>query len=137
MINEQDWKILLEDADNRCLCCGSSEFNLTKDHVIPLSKGGEDIPQNCQPLCSYCNSEKGDEIKDYRGSLRFEGKKDGPSRWYTIKHAANILGKNPSTIRNWIRDDLIAHISGSDGRKYVWLGRDKKEIEIRIPKEWR
>ena len=123
MITEEDWKILLEEADNRCLCCGSSDLKLTKDHVIPLAKSGEDIPQNIQPLCSYCNSEKGDEIRDYRGSLRYQGKKEGPSRWYTIKHAANILDKSPSTVRHWIRYDLIAHISAADGKKYVWLSK--------------
>jgi len=132
MITEQDWEKLKREADHRCLCCGSSEFPLTKDHVIPVSIGGEDIPQNLQPLCGFCNSEKGDEIRDYRGSLKFQGKKEGPSRWYPIKHAANILNKSPSTIRGWIRKDSIPHISGSDGRKYVWIGQGLSAVGYQL-----
>ncbi len=41
-----------------CLKCGA-ESNLTMDHIIPVSKGGEDSIENLQPLCRTCNSKKG------------------------------------------------------------------------------
>lgn len=42
---------------------------ITKDHIVPKSKGGKDCVSNMQPMCKACNEEKGNyhpEIKvDY------------------------------------------------------------------------
>lgn len=35
------------------------EILMTKDHIIPRSKGGKDIHSNYQTMCSVCNSDKG------------------------------------------------------------------------------
>ena len=35
----------------------------TKDHIIPKSKGGKDIQENYQVMCSPCNQKKGSEIE--------------------------------------------------------------------------
>jgi hypothetical protein len=44
--------------DSVCLKCGSS-YNLTVDHIVPVSKGGGDDRSNLQCLCRSCNSRKG------------------------------------------------------------------------------
>ena len=43
----------------RCERCGSTT-DLTKDHVVPLSRGGTNHPSNLRTLCRACNSRKRD-----------------------------------------------------------------------------
>lgn len=50
-------KRIYDRDGNRCLNCGSTE-NLSIDHIIPLSKGGQTIIQNLQTLCLTCNLKK-------------------------------------------------------------------------------
>jgi 5-methylcytosine-specific restriction endonuclease McrA len=53
-----EWLALVERFEGRCAGCGASE-RLTRDHVVPLSRGGDDGIANIQPLCLSCNSRKG------------------------------------------------------------------------------
>lgn len=48
-----------------CLKCGTDE-GITLDHVVPVSRDGENCIENLQPLCKSCNSSKGTQIIDYR-----------------------------------------------------------------------
>jgi len=47
-----------------CLKCGATP--VTRDHIVPLARGGLNHPANLQPLCHRCNRRKGDAIIDYR-----------------------------------------------------------------------
>lgn len=53
------WKAILVASNYTCKHCGRTDVKLTKDHIIPLTKGGTDNADNLQPLCSSCNSRKG------------------------------------------------------------------------------
>ena len=44
--------------NNRCAYCDKKTTRLTKDHVIPISKGGEDNMENIVPACWKCNASK-------------------------------------------------------------------------------
>jgi len=46
---------------NKCQYCGSTK-NLTIDHVIPRSKGGDDTWQNLVTACTKCNTRKGSKL---------------------------------------------------------------------------
>lgn len=52
--------------DYTCLYCGSKK-NLTIDHVIPKSKGGDNSWKNLATSCQRCNSNKGDKTPEQAG----------------------------------------------------------------------
>src|SRR3990167_6528590 len=62
------FKRLCEYYGNTCVACGqdSEAQPLTRDHIIPKSKGGSNRLSNIQPLCQRCNKQKGTEFTDYR-----------------------------------------------------------------------
>lgn len=47
--------------DHECQYCGS-EKDLTLDHIIPRSKGGQDTWDNLVTCCSKCNLKKGNKL---------------------------------------------------------------------------
>jgi len=79
---------LIERDGTKCKCCGKEGTHfearlwhdklsgihldlyaddgslLTRDHIIPKSKGGEDTIDNFQILCETCNTSKGGQIMD-------------------------------------------------------------------------
>lgn len=56
-----EWEDLKNEYGGLCAICGERK-KLTKDHIIPLSKGGSDYIENIQPLCKNCNSKKHNKI---------------------------------------------------------------------------
>lgn len=41
---------------------GKREVLMTKDHILPVSRGGRDHLNNMQTMCSSCNARKGNTI---------------------------------------------------------------------------
>lgn len=69
----QEWNDLLVEFNNKCAFCKKDE-KITKDHIIPLSKGGSDYIDNIQPLCKSCNSKKNNNIYEHP-EIKYIGKK--------------------------------------------------------------
>ena len=44
-----------------CSCCGLAG-RLTKDHIVPKSRGGKSDKGNIQLLCAHCNRVKADRV---------------------------------------------------------------------------
>ena len=58
---EKDKTAAYERQKGICAHCGG-HFALSEmeaDHIIPWSKGGHTVPENCQMLCKNCNRKKG------------------------------------------------------------------------------
>ena len=47
---------------NECACCHEVLTDYHVDHVIPLTKGGTNWPDNLQLLCPPCNRSKGNKL---------------------------------------------------------------------------
>lgn len=58
-LNATQWKRAKRHFEKSCAYCGVKEA-LTRDHFIPLSKGGGFTRENIVPACISCNSSKGD-----------------------------------------------------------------------------
>jgi 5-methylcytosine-specific restriction endonuclease McrA len=78
---------ILKRDDNRCIYCGSHD-DLTIDHVIPRSKGGENTWENLVACCGSCNvkkcSKNVDEFLDEYG-LKMRHKPFKPTYLYFVE----------------------------------------------------
>lgn len=51
--------------DKPCAYCGG--VATTRDHIVPVSRGGSNIPTNVVPACLSCNSRKGNRTAEEAG----------------------------------------------------------------------
>ena len=59
-------KTLFQRDRNLCLYCGHQfpTAMLTRDHVVPASRGGESVWENCVTACERCNHRKADRTPE-------------------------------------------------------------------------
>lgn len=68
-LTTEDWNKILEIQKYRCAICKrrfSETLKPTRDHIIPLSKGGGLTFGNIMALCASCNSKKSTKLVDIR-----------------------------------------------------------------------
>lgn len=61
-LTAKEWNEILKQYNFRCVYCNkkfSSVNKPTRDHIIPISKGGDNTKENVVPACKSCNSKKG------------------------------------------------------------------------------
>lgn len=53
----------------RCCYCGGqfSRGELSREHILPVSRGGADVWTNCATACKACNNKKGDRLLEECG----------------------------------------------------------------------
>lgn len=57
-LTKDEWEWIKQRYSQRCAYCRQITL-LTKDHILPLSKGGQHTKANIIPACRSCNSRKG------------------------------------------------------------------------------
>ena len=83
---EIEWLEMVAFFDNRCVCCGIHKAqlagnSLTKDHIVPICRGGSDSIRNLQPVCKNCNSSFSSDLYDYRIDYCKEAEIKLPEKW--------------------------------------------------------
>ncbi|NRD80298.1 HNH endonuclease [Bacillus sp. BRMEA1] len=58
VFSDKDWESCLNYFSHKCAYCQKAADKLTKDHFIPVSKGGETSKYNILPSCISCNISK-------------------------------------------------------------------------------
>jgi hypothetical protein len=69
---DHEWYILKKQYSNSCARCKKKEpvIKLTKDHIVPITKGGSDSIENIQPLCRRCNVKKFNKVIVYQHQMK-------------------------------------------------------------------
>jgi 5-methylcytosine-specific restriction endonuclease McrA len=83
-------KNILRRDGHRCQYCGRSDIPLTLDHVIPLSRGGEDTWENLVCACVRCNNRKGDQTPE-EAQLSLKRTPVRPNHVTFIRHYVGTL----------------------------------------------
>lgn len=62
--SEKEWEDMKKEYNYTCPYCNRREpdIRLHADHIVPISKGGDNNINNIQPLCQSCNSKKSNKI---------------------------------------------------------------------------
>lgn len=70
-LHDRRWrKSLHKFTGKSCIYCGTNSESI--DHVLPRSKGGLSITENCVPACLSCNGKKSDkDVFDWYRKQRF------------------------------------------------------------------
>ncbi len=87
-----DWRDTLVHFEECCAYCGrqqSRRLKLTRDHVVPVSKGGLTTQANIIPACKRCNGSKGAKTLD---------------EWYV--HQQYYKEERGEEILKWIRANI-------------------------------
>lgn len=66
-LNWKDKSEILKSCGGLCAHCGKKiTDDFTVEHMIPLSQGGDNSPENLAALCEACNLEKADRVVEPR-----------------------------------------------------------------------
>ena len=76
-------KNIMQRDKNTCQYCGSTK-HLTIDHVMPVSRGGENTWKNMVTACFSCNNKKGCRTPEEAG-MKLMSKPGRPTQLHVLK----------------------------------------------------
>lgn len=80
---------------NVCLYCGQlfKEVQLSRDHVVPISRGGQDVWTNVVTACKRCNARKGSyALEECAMELLALPFRPNHAEYLALSHSGRILG---------------------------------------------
>ncbi|XOV87743.1 MAG: HNH endonuclease [Pseudomonadota bacterium] len=95
-------RALFRRDQNVCLYCGSrfQEAQLSRDHVVPVSRGGGDVWTNVVTACKRCNARKGSQLPGECGmELLALPYQPNHAEYLALSHSGRILGDQMSFLR--------------------------------------
>ena len=117
-------KSLITQTGRVCIYCGHplSEEDATIDHIIPLSRGGLNEPENCVASCAACNTAKGNRMPgSFVSTMRIRQQRGFRNRVGTL-HSQGMISTR--------QRDLLLETGGDAGTSRSWmfnlLGRQVK-----------
>lgn len=60
-LKPHEWREILASHNGMCAYC-KTRPGVTRDHVVPVSRGGSHAPDNIVPACKRCNSSKNNRL---------------------------------------------------------------------------
>lgn len=93
---------LFRRDQNVCLYCGSSFLarDLSRDHVIPISRGGLDVWTNVVTACKRCNAHKSNlRLEDCSMELLALPYRPNHAEYLALSHSGRILGDQMAFLR--------------------------------------
>lgn len=101
-------RALFRRDQNICLYCGNrfKEVHLSRDHVVPLSRGGLDVWTNVVTACKRCNARKGSLMPDECGlELLALPYRPNHAEYLALSHSGRILGDQMAFLRKQFSSD--------------------------------
>ena len=95
-------RALFRRDQNVCLYCGKyfQECDLSRDHVHPLSRGGQDIWKNVVTSCKRCNARKGSSLlSECNMDLLALPFQPNHAEYLALSHSGRILGDQMAFLR--------------------------------------
>jgi len=109
-------------APQRCAQCGrvplEDHVKLVVDYKVPPSWGGDNSPENLQPLCEQCSKGKRDYYKSFESrseQIRAAIAHDEPQ-----KRIGELL---KALVGEWVRSDLIEIVASAQSYQDDWQRR--------------
>jgi 5-methylcytosine-specific restriction endonuclease McrA len=87
-------RALFERDNYQCMYCGRhyGYYQLTRDHIVPSSRGGRDSWENCVAACRRCNQFKGNRrIEETELELLALPFRPNPAEYLALVNSRRIL----------------------------------------------
>jgi 5-methylcytosine-specific restriction endonuclease McrA len=95
-------RALFRRDQNFCLYCGNQfrECDLSRDHVVPISRGGRDKWTNVVTACKRCNARKGNLLlQNSTMELLALPYRPNHAEYLALSHSGRILGDQMAFLR--------------------------------------
>ncbi len=110
-------RALFRRDQNVCLYCGNhfKEFQLSRDHLQPLSRGGTDSWTNVVTACKRCNARKGNLlIEESNMQLLALPYRPNHAEYLALTHSGRILGDQMAFLRRQFSSNSRFPVSDSE-----------------------